>query len=243
MSPEKNSEFFMPSIMQSLSQSLMRSAGQSPMHTLAQVASPISALEPVTLSRRSILKTGMLGTMMLVGASTLAQLQGCASVPATSASTSTNNKSWKLLRPKDRAILGAVAPIALGNAFPQDRQAALDTFLPQVDNFLFSTSTANHAALHQLFDLLDLGVTRVLLTGVWGSWENLSDEQVDDFLNGWRNSSMNQLRLGYAQLTQVLSLVWYAQPTNIPTSIYPGPPAHIPMPLAHERPTTQERAA
>lgn len=216
MSPEKNSEFFMPSIMQ-------------------------SPLEPVTLSRRSILKTGMLGTVMLVGASALAQLQGCASVTTTAASTS--NNPWKLLRPKDRAILGAVAPIALGNAFPQDRQAALDTFLPQVDSFLFSTSTANHAALHQLFDLLDLGVTRVLLTGVWGSWENLSDEQVDDFLNGWRDSSMNQLRLGYAQLTQVLSLVWYAQPANIPTSIYPGPPAHIPMPLANERPTTQERAA
>lgn len=227
--------------MQSLSQSLMRSAMQSPLHTLAQPALPISALEPVTLSRRSILKTGMLGTAMLVGASALAQLQGCASVTTTAASPSAH--PWKLLRPKDRVILGAVAPIALGNAFPQDREAALDTFLPQVDSFLFSTSTANHAALHQLFDLLDLGVTRVLLTGVWGSWENLSDEQVDDFLNGWRNSSMNQLRLGYAQLTQVLSLVWYAQPANIPTSIYPGPPAHIPMPIANERPTTQERAA
>lgn len=233
----------MPSIMQSLSQSLMRSAMQSPLHTLAQPALPISALEPVTLSRRSLLKTGMLGTAMLVGASALAQLQGCASVTTTAASTSTNNKPWKLLRPKDRAILGAVAPVALGNAFPQDRQAALDTFLPQVDSFLFSTSTTNHAALHQLFDLLDLGVTRVLLTGAWGSWENLSDEQVNDFLNGWRDSSINQLRLGYAQLTQVLSLVWYAQPANIPTSIYPGPPTHIPTPLANERPTTQERAA
>lgn len=233
----------MQSIMHSLTHTLMHSAIQSSPHTLAHPASQVSTLEPVTLSRRSLLKTGMLGTMMLVGASTLAQLQGCATVATTSASTSTNNNPWKLLRPKDRAILGAVAPIALGNAFPQDRQAALEAFLPQVDTFLFSTSTANHAALHQLFDLLDLGVTRVLLTGVWGSWENLNDEQVDDFLNGWRDSSMNQLRLGYAQLTQVLSLVWYAQPANIPTSIYPGPPAHIPMPLSQKQSSAQEHAA
>lgn len=218
-------------------QSAMHSSMQAPMQAPMQspIQSPMQCgLEPVTLSRRSILKTGLLGTVMLVGASTFAQLQGCATVPTTS-TRSTDTHTWKLLRPKDRAILGAVAPIALANAFPQDRQATLDTFLPQVDNFLFSTSTTNHAALHQLFDLLDLGITRVLLTGIWGSWETLSDEQVEGFLNGWRDSSLNQLRLGYAQLTQVLNLVWYAQPENIPASIYPGPPAHIPMPILQER--------
>lgn len=189
-------------------------------------------LEHVTLSRRSILKTGMLGTALLVGASTLAQLQGCQSLPTTGSDGTPS--PWKLLRPKDRVILNAISPVALAHAFPQDRAAALETFMPQVDRFLFSTSTANHAALHQLFDLLDLGITRVLLAGVWRSWENLEDEQINDFLIGWRDSSINQLRLGYAQLTQVLNLVWYAQPANISPEIYPGPPAHIPSPVSLE---------
>lgn len=186
-------------------------------------------LEPAALSRRSFMKTGVLGSVMLVGASTIAQLQGCATLPATEADGSPT--TWKLLRPKDRAILGAIAPVALAGAFPQDRAATLDTFLPQVDTFLFSTSQANHEALHQMFDLLDMRITRVLLTGAWSSWDTISDEQVEDFLNSWRDSAMNQLRLGYAQLTQVLNLVWYAQPANITNSVYPGPPQHIPTPL------------
>lgn len=205
----------------------------------------IPMLEPVTLSRRSMLKTGLMGTLMLTGASTLAQLQGCQSLPATTDVSATGAHTWRLLRPKDRVILAAVAPVALADAFPQDRAAALDTFLPQVDTFLFSTSTANHAALAQLFDLLDIGIVRIMLTGMWSSWESASDAQINDFLNGWRTSSMNQLRLGYAQLTQVLSLVWYAQPGNIAASIYPGPPVHTPTPVAHrhnEPPAAPARA-
>lgn len=193
----------------------------------------IPLLEPVALSRRSLLKTGMLGTALLVGATTLAQLQGCQTLPATESDGTPSQ--WKLLRPKDRVILGAIGPVALAGAFPQDRKPALETFLPQVDTFLHSTSTANHAALHQLFDLLDLGVTRVLLAGVWRSWDHLDDDQINAFLASWRDSSMNQLRLGYAQLTQVLNLVWYAQPANIASSIYPGPPVHIATPIQQER--------
>lgn len=201
----------------------------------------IPMLEPAALSRRSFVKTGVLGSVMLVGASTVAQLQGCASLPATDSDG--NPTSWKLLRPKDRAILGAIAPVALAGAFPQDRAATLDTFLPQVDTFLFSTSKGNHDALYQLFDLLDLRVTRVLLTGVWSSWGNIQDDQVEDFMQSWRDSSMNQLRLGYAQLTQVLNLVWYAQPANISPTIYPGPPKHEPTPLTAHVSADQEGIA
>lgn len=195
-------------------------------------------LEPAALSRRSFMKTGVLGSAMLVGASIVAQLQGCASLPATEADGSPT--SWKLLRPKDRAILGAVAPVALAGAFPQDRSTALNTFLPQVDTFLFSTSKANHEALHQMFDLLDMRITRVLLTGAWSSWDSITDDQVESFMASWRDSSMNQLRLGYAQLTQVLNLVWYAQPTNISNVIYPGPPQHVPTPLTAHVSADQE---
>lgn len=192
----------------------------------------ILALERVTLSRRSILKTGLIGTTLLAGASTLAQLQGCQSTLST---TSTEASAWRVLRPKDRVIMGAIAPVALAKAFPEDRTAALDKFLPQIDTFLFSTSITNHAALHQLFDFLDMGITRVMLAGLWQPWEKLSDAQVEGFLESWRGSAINQLRLGYAQLTQVLSLVWYAQPENVPASLYPGAPQHIPTPLTQER--------
>lgn len=188
-------------------------------------------LTPAALSRRSLMKTGVLGGLMLVGASTVAQLQGCANLsPSPAGNTAAQ---WKLLRPQDRAILGAVAPIALADAFPAERAAALDTFLPQVDAFLHSTSKANHEALHQLFDLLNLRIARLALTGIWSSWENMDDEQVESFLTGWRDSSIGQLRLGYAQLTQVLNLVWYAQPANVKTSIYPGAPRKIPTPLTN----------
>lgn len=191
-------------------------------------------LEPVSLSRRSLLKTGVVGTVALVGATTLAQLQGCQSMSIENAASTPDQTGWKLLRPKDRVILGTVAPVALAGAFPADRQTALTAFLPQIDSFLYSTSRANHAALSQLFDLLDMRVTRLMLTGMWRRWEDMTDPQLEEFLTSWRDSSMNQLRLGYAQLTQVLSLVWYAQLSNVDNAIYPGPPPHVPTPLSVE---------
>ena len=82
--------------------------------------------------------------------------------------------------------------------------------------------------LELLFDLMYLAPTRVLMTGLWSSWENASEEDIEAFLTSWRDSSINKLRMGYAQLAQLTCLVYYSDPASWTAEIYPGPPQHIP---------------
>lgn len=187
----------------------------------------LTPLEPIDLSRRSLLKTGLAGTVLLATGSLMAQLQGCTT---SAVSPATGNGALRLFRAQDEKILRACVPVILAGAFPPQRQAALDTFLPRLDEFLYNTNTANHTALHQLFDALDMRLTRFAVAGLWGDWNTQSDADIEHFLARWRDSSINQFRLGYAQLTQAVNLVWYAWPGALDNERYPGPPEHIPTP-------------
>ena len=177
-------------------------------------------LEPVTLSRRSVLRVG-LGTTVLFATGTL--LGACQ--PTGNASMAGAETPFRVLRPTDIAILGAITPVVLDGMYPPDRARANATFMPQLDRFLFSTNTMNHEVLHQLLDLLDIRVIRWAMTGLWSDWQDADDASIDAFLQRWRDSRVGQLRAGYAQLTQIINLVWFAQPANT-ASLYPGAPRH-----------------
>ena len=178
------------------------------------------------LNRRGFLKLGLVGSGLLMGAGMLGSLQGC----ATHQLATQPERALKVLREKDAAILSAVAPVIMKGNFPTEptaRQQKIDSLLIQVDTFLTKTSEFAHAQFAQLFDLISLAPTRVLLTGVWSNWENASEADVEGFLDGWRDSSFNLFRMGYAQLTQLTSLVYYSDPTSWTDDIYPGPPQQI----------------
>lgn len=179
------------------------------------------------LDRRGFLKFGVLGAGLLMGAGVLGSLQGC----TTHQLASQPERPLKLLREKDAIILSAIAPVILKGNFPTDppqRQQAIDSLLIQVDEFLLHSSEYAHAEFEKMFDLMYLAPTRVLMTGIWSSWQNASDEDIEEFLVSWRDSRLNLLRMGYAQLTQLTSLVYYSDPHAWNADIYPGPPQHIP---------------
>lgn len=179
-------------------------------------------LEPVTLSRRSVLRVG-LGTTALFATGAL--LGACQPSPVSVGGT--DGGAFRVLRPADIVILGAITPVVLDGLYPEDRTRANAVFMPQLDSFLFSTNTMNHAVLHQLLDLLDIRVIRWAMTGLWSDWQSAEDADIEAFLQGWRDSRIGQLRAGYAQLTQIINLVWFAQPANN-ASLYPGAPRHEP---------------
>lgn len=179
-------------------------------------------------SRRSFIKNGLMATGAL---STPTLLSSCALSPSALPKIS----QLKVLRPKDVNILQAVMPRVLAKNFDDsshrkntrdNKQLAL--LISQLDEFLFRSSEFNHQALHELFDVLDITPTRIALTGLWSDWSEASDEDIDSFLEGWRDSSFNLLRMGYCQLTQLTAIVYYSQPENWNKQIYPGPPQHLP---------------
>ena len=169
------------------------------------------------LSRRGLLKVGLLGGAFLATAGVTASLSGCsASVPAT---------GYNVLRASDLPSLRAIIPVVLEGAVrPEALQAAVDATLLGVDNNLQHLSPELLKLTQQLFDVLAMAVTRGPLTGVWGSWENANSAQVSGFLLRWQNSSIGLLKMGHASLLQLVMLAWYGQPDSWAHCGYSGPP-------------------
>ena len=69
-----------------------------------------------------------------------------------------------------------------------------------------------------------MGVTRGPLTGIWGSWEKTSADDIRHFLDRWQNSSLGLLKMGHASLLQLVMLAWYGNPDSWGHCGYPGPP-------------------
>lgn len=169
------------------------------------------------LSRRGLLKVGLLGGAFLATAGVTASLSGCsASGPAA---------GFVMLRSSDLPSLRALIPVVLEGAVPSEAmQAAVDATLQGIDHNLNHLSPELLKLTQQLFDVLAMTVTRGPLTGIWGSWENASKADIQQFLARWENSSLDLLRMGHASLLQVVLMSWYARPQSWAHCGYPGPP-------------------
>lgn len=187
-------------------------------------------MHPNTLpgpDRRGFLKLGLTGSGLLLGAGLLGNLHGC----ATHQLASQPERPLKLLREKDAIILTAVIPVILKGALPadpQERQQHIDAMLIRTDEFLVHSSEYAYGEFALLFNLMYMAPTRIMMTGLWSSWENASEDSIEEFLTGWRDSRINLFRMGYGQLTQLTSIVHYSDPGSWTDDIYPGPPQHIP---------------
>jgi len=165
------------------------------------------------LSRRGLLKFSLGASAFLATAGLGASLGGC--------SASTPASGFITLRQSDLPVLRALIPVVLaGTQAPEARDAVMH----QLDRKLASLSPAMLKLTLQLFDVLAMTVTRGPLTGIWGSWEKASSEQVLVFLKRWEDSSLNLLRMGHTSLLQLLHMAWYELPASWAGCGYPGPP-------------------
>jgi hypothetical protein len=169
------------------------------------------------LSRRNLLKIGLLGSALLTTAGLTATLSGC--------SASTPQAGFAVIRESDLAFLHALIPVMLEGAVPAGHmpQAVADT-LESLDYNLNHLSPEMLKLTVQLFDVLALPITRGPLTGVWGSWNNASADEVRGFLNRWQNSAIGLLKMGHASLLQLVMMSWYGHPESWAHCGYPGPP-------------------
>ena len=169
------------------------------------------------LSRRGLLKVGLFGSAFLATAGVTASLSGCsASVPASGLAT---------LRSSDLPFLRALIPVVLAGAVKAEAMpAAVEKTIAGIDFSLTRFSPAMLTLTVQLFDVLSMAVTRGPLTGIWGSWENASRDDITHFLERWQNSSLSLLRMGHASLLQLVMMAWYGRPESWAHCGYPGPP-------------------
>ncbi|WP_223445261.1 MULTISPECIES: twin-arginine translocation pathway signal protein [Pseudomonas] len=169
------------------------------------------------LSRRGLLKFSLGATAFLATAGLGASLSGCSSsVPA---------NGFVTLRSGDLLFLRALLPVMLEGAVTVERiPEAVEGTLKSLDYNLAHLSPEMLKLTQQLFDVLGMAVTRGPLTGVWGSWENASSNDIRAFLDRWENSSLSLLRMGHSSLLQLVMMAWYGRKESWAHCGYPGPP-------------------
>lgn len=175
------------------------------------------SLETAGLSRRGLLKVGLLGSAFLATAGLTATLSGC--------SASAPHAGLAIIRTSDLPFLRALIPVMLEGAVPAEKMPlAVAGTLESLDYNLDRLSPELLKLTVQLFDVLAMPVTRGPLTGVWGSWANASAEDTRAFLARWQNSSLDLLKMGHASLLQLVMMSWYGRPESWAHCGYPGPP-------------------
>ncbi|WLG44665.1 twin-arginine translocation pathway signal protein [Pseudomonas sp. FP1740] len=169
------------------------------------------------LSRRGLLKFSLGASAFLATAGLGASLSGC--------SSSTAASGFATLRSGDLLFLRALIPVMLDGAVIVEKMpAAVEGTLKSLDYSLDHLSAEMLKLTRQLFDVLGMSITRGPLTGIWGSWENASGEDIRHFLDRWENSSLSLLRMGHSSLLQMVMMAWYSRAESWVHCGYPGPP-------------------
>lgn len=176
-----------------------------------------TTLESAGLSRRSLMKVGLIGGAFLATAGVTASLTGCSAEKPAS--------GLEKVRESDLPFLRALLPVMLlGAVSAEQMPKAVEGAIQSLDHNLARLSPEMFKLTQQLFDVLALPLTRGPLTGIWGSWENASGDDVRAFLSRWENSFIGLLRMGHSSLVQLAMMAWYARPEAWAHCGYPGPP-------------------
>lgn len=170
------------------------------------------------LTRREFLQVGAMG------AAGLALLQSANRVFAFAASGA---RERKFLDRHDEEMLAALAPAILAGALPEEgaaRAAAIDDLIQAFDRTLTGLSPAIQGEVRELLALLAFGPVRRMLAGIAGEWRDASVDQVNRFLQRWRDSRFRTLQQAYQALVRLTIACWYGNPRSWERIAYPGPP-------------------
>lgn len=172
------------------------------------------------LTRRSVLKLGLAGSVVLGGVGIAGTLAGCGAREQAVA------QGYGFLRDADLVLFRALTPVVLGDALPAEgakREALLGETLKRIDIGGALVYAPAQKELYKLFDLLHMRLTRWLTTGISAPWSEATPEEIHRFLERWRDSSITAFNGGYRFLSKMVAASFYGIPETFPLSGYPGP--------------------
>lgn len=163
------------------------------------------------VSRRSFLKAGLLGTLVLVAAGSLYRSQQRGQPAA-----------GFILDGAARAVLVAVIPIVLKDAI-EPTAAGIDNAMLRVRDAIAGLPLATQEEVQDLFGLLTLAPSRRFLAGIPNDWPQARPADIETFLQSWRFSRFMLLQSAYHALHDLITGAWYADPSTWAAIGYPGP--------------------
>ena len=169
-------------------------------------------------ARRTFLRAGVAGSALLVLGRWL---------PLADAREETAKAvAFAHLGAADTVALRRIVPVMLAGALPDgaERQRAIEEVLQGIDVAIDHQPLYVRQEISDLFGLLTRGVTRALVAGIWHSWDKASNEEIHEFLAGWRTSRFALLRSAYIGLNNLIVGSWYGNPRAWARIGYGGPP-------------------
>lgn len=174
---------------------------------------------PLTLSRRRLLKIGLIGVGVLFAS------RWMSNKPAR-----LTTSQMAFLTDQDKILLQAICPVILKEVIPSsdiDKKVAIETVLYNIDFCLSRMSITLKGDIRLLFDLLNNFIGRVVFARMWNSWENASQSEIEAFINRCRISEFSLYANIFIVLHSLVVNCWYAQPQSWQQIGYPGPPEII----------------
>ena len=162
-------------------------------------------------SRRSFVKVGIIGALMLGSAGGIYRLMRPSS-PA----------GKFVLDGSGAAALVAIIPIMLKGAI-EPGPAATAQATERVVGAIAGLPLSTQKEIQDLFGLLSFGPTRRLLAGVPDTWHDARGDDIANFLNSWRNHRIGMLQSAYAALHDLIIGSWYTNEATWSAIGYPGP--------------------
>jgi hypothetical protein len=165
-------------------------------------------------SRRSFLKAGALGALLLAAGGGLYRY------------THPPALHRFALDGDARTALAAIVPAVLAGALPSDaaaRAQAISATTERVRLTILGLPLAIQKEVQDLFGLLALAPARRLLAGLRHDWASASAEEVAAFLQDWRVHRLGLLRSAYQALHDLVLGSWYSDPAHWAAIGYPGP--------------------
>jgi hypothetical protein len=163
------------------------------------------------ISRRSFLRTGLIGTLALATAGGLYRTAR----PADAAGKF-------LFDDQARAVLNAIIPVVLKDATDSSFSAATSAIY-RVQKAIAGLPLTTQREIQDLFGLLTLAPSRRFLVGLPDDWPQAKQEDVAAFLNRWRLHRFSMLQSAYHALHDLITGSWYADESTWASIGYPGP--------------------
>jgi hypothetical protein len=133
------------------------------------------------------------------------------------------------LTPHGREVFKAVARGVLGPLLPAagtpEREAMLTRYLGNLEALINSLPKAKRDQISLLSGLLANAPTRWMLSGMWTSWADASDEQVIQALRELQSSDALVPNISYAAARALTCMAYFTIPDYWSHVGYPGPMA------------------
>jgi hypothetical protein len=124
---------------------------------------------------------------------------------------------------QDQIFLRAVIPVILKDSGYSNNDYY--QVIERIDETILHLGPDLKEDLSYLFSSMNSRFKRVVVTGIWASWDKVPEARIERFLNDWKSSDRGILFDGYNGIHDLIFGAWFSLPQSWSAIGYPGIPS------------------